>query len=205
MSWLKETIWLYFLIGILSVLLSIQLYQNYTLLQKNPNSVDSTVLLIGKKISASDYPTLEGKSVNLAQLQGNYKLLIFFDTNCVYCQKDIPLWHTIIENTHHHQIDVLGVTSEENYSDVSAYILDNNLPIPIILDKQKQLFSEMNVASTPTKVLLSNDLRILQIWHGWTTNQSSASSLGMMLALLGVEPTSLPKLSDFTNNSTPLD
>lgn len=205
MSWLKEIFWLYLIIGILSSLLAIQVYQNRTLLQTNPNTTDSTIALIGKKISVSELQTLEGNPLHLTQLPGNYKLMIFFDTQCVYCQKDLPLWNNIIKNAENRQIDVLGVTSEENYNDISEYVLENNLQIPIILDKQKQLFSEMDVVSTPTKILLSDDLRILQVWHGWTTRQSSASSLGMMLALLGVEPISLPELSDFTNNATPIN
>lgn len=89
-------------------------------------------------------------------------------------------------------ISVIGITAETDVSSVSEYSHQNDIPFPVLLDKQQQLFAQLGVSVTPMKVLCSSDWHVLQVWKGWTTQESGQSDLGGIYAFFGILPEKLP-------------
>jgi peroxiredoxin len=178
----------------LTALLAVLVVQNQKKLQEQTFSSDfpTEEIIIGRKIQPVTLETIDGTSYNTGDLGGDYKLLIFFATNCPYCAKDISLWREMYERGISRNISVIGITAETDVSSVSEYIYQNNIPFPLLLDKQKQLFAQLGVSATPTKVLCSSDWYVLQVWEGWTTQKSGQSALGGIYAFFGILPDKLP-------------
>lgn len=178
----------------LTALLAVLVVQNQKKLQeKSFSSAFSTEeIIIGQKIQPVTLETIDGTIYNMGDLVGNYKLLIFFSTNCPYCTKDISLWHDMYGQGISRNISVVGITVETDVSTVSEYSHQNNIPFPVLLDKQQQLSAQLGVSMTPTKILCSSDWHVLQVWEGWTTQESGQSDLGGIYAFFGILPDKLP-------------
>ncbi len=192
----------YLTIGVLAVLLTIQVIQNRTILQRD-FSPDITVspFQVGNQIKSVTLKAIDGQELTLNQLNGNYKLLIFFHTQCEFCERDLSLWQKMHEQAAERNIDIVAITMETNIKAVEEYAQSNNLLFPVLIDSNQELFSQLLVSGTPTKVLLSNDLRVVQIWRGWTTQYSHESDLGSMFAILGIEPQDIPLPPDLPSRT----
>jgi len=186
----------YLIIGILALLLAIQIIQNQTLLRRRfSQEVVVEPVLIGKQIVFPTLSTTDERQFELSQLERTYHVLIFFHSECQYCALDLPLWKTIYQRGASQNIDVVAITSETDAEIVAQYAREHDIPFPVLMDPERELFDQLRISGIPTKVLLSNDMRVLQIWHGWTTQHSGSSELGGMLAFLGIEPQELPQPS----------
>lgn len=199
---------LYILIGILSVLLLVQVIQNQTVLRRQFTfeGSDPPPLLIGKTLSPVTLLTIDGEPFELEKLTGEYHLFIFFHTKCPYCELDLSLWRTMYEHSQSQDIDIIAVTLEQDVNAVARYAQEHGIPFPVLRDENRNLFDQLGIFGTPTKVLLSKDMRVLQIWYGWTTQRSNPSDLGAMLAFLGIEPEEIPSSTDqFSASPLPVD
>lgn len=178
----------------LTALLSVLVVQNQKKLQEQTFSHAFSIeeIIIGRKIQPVTLETIDGAVYNTGDLEGDYKLLIFFATNCPYCAKDISLWHEMYNQGISRNISVIGITTETDVSSVSEYSHQNNIPFPVLLDKQQQLFAQLRISATPAKILCSSDWRVLQVWEGWTTQESGQSDLGGIYAFFGILPDKLP-------------
>lgn len=178
----------------LTALLAVLVVQNQKKLQEQTflSAFPTEEIIIGQKIQPVTLETIDGIVYNMGDMEGNYKLLIFFATNCPYCAKDISLWREMYDQGISRNISVIGITAETDVSSVSEYSHQNNIPFPILLDKQQQLFTQLGVSLTPTKILCSSDWHVLQVWEGWTTQESGQSDLGGIYAFFGILPDKLP-------------
>ncbi len=181
------------IIAILMLLLVAQIVQSQLLVHRHQSALVSPAsLIIGKYVAPPALPTVDGHEFELSQAAGNYHVLIFFHTNCEYCLLDLPLWKAIARNAAARGIDVVAVTPETDVETVAQFALQHGLGFPVLLDAEGELERQLGIDGTPTKVLLSSDMRVLQVWHGWTTQESDPRDLGGMLAFLGIEPEALP-------------
>lgn len=178
---------------LLTVLLAIMITQNQRKLKEqffiNPPLEE---IIIGRQIQPVALKTLDGLDYGFSDQNNDYTLLVFFATNCPYCTKDIPLWQKMYEGAIIRNIAILGITSESDAQVISEYVQKHNIPFPILLDQKRELFTQLRIFGTPTKVLLSSDMKIIQVWQGWTTQQSGQSELGGVYAFLGIVPDELP-------------
>lgn len=181
------------IIAILMLLLVAQIVQNQLLVHRSQAAATLPASpIIGKHITAPALSSIDGQDLDLSQMSGTYHVLIFFHTKCEYCSLDLPLWKAIGQGAASRDIDVVGVTPETDTEAVAQFVRQNDIRFPVLLDPEGQLQRQLGVDGTPTKALLSSDMRVLQVWHGWTTQESNPGDLGGMLAFLGIEPEVLP-------------
>lgn len=174
-------------------LLAVMVRQNRKILRRDFSSNPPfREIMVGHALAPVTLKTLEGSDFNLSDLPTHQAVLIFFDVNCSYCTKDIPLWLEMYEQSKTRDVTILGITTGANREDVSEYVRKNNLQFPVLLDQRQELFTQLKISATPTKILCSSDWRILQVWEGWTTQRSHQSDLGGMYTFLGIEPDQLP-------------
>ncbi|OQY43300.1 MAG: hypothetical protein B6242_14920 [Anaerolineaceae bacterium 4572_78] len=189
---------LYVVIGVLAIFLLIQVTQNQMVLRRQFTSAGSAPppLLIGKQISPATLLTTDGQTFELGELSGKYHLFVFFNTQCSYCELDLSLWKTMYARSQSKNIDMVAITLEKDVNAVTKYVQKNSILFPVLIDENQELFNQLGILGTPAKAFLSADMRVLQIWYGWTTQRSNPSDLGAMLAFLGVEPEEIPLPTD---------
>ena len=181
---------LYLLVLALALLLGFiqwNLYQTRT-----PQPVELEPLIIGmslKEFSSIPFATVTGETIILDDYFDQSGLLIFLHSECPYCQRDIPLWNLLAQET-----KMLGVANVEDVAGSATFSQKYNLSFPILVDADGLLFSSLDIFFTPTKIAISSDLRVLQIWEGHTTRQSGQAEIGSLLTMYGIEPTLLPQV-----------
>jgi peroxiredoxin len=196
---------LYIIIGIVSIVLAVQVFQNQLLLQNRYSISPARLpLLIGQEIVFPTLPSVAGSAWSISEFSSTYYLLIFFHPNCSYSELDLPLWQTIYQQASNYDVDLIAVTSETDVNLLAAYTQKHEIIFPVLIDREQELFNQLRIMGTPTKVLLSNDWRVLQVWYGWTTQRSHQSDLGGMFAFLGIDPRSLPQ-SEGGSFASPLE
>ena len=189
---------------LLIVLLAVMVSQNQTILRRdfsiNPPLEE---IVIGREIQPVTLRTLDGLDFNFSDLHSDYTLLIFFATDCPYCAKDAPLWQKMYEQAIIRNITMLGITAESDTQSILEYTQKYDIQFPILLDQNRELFAQLRIFGTPTKVLLSSDMSIIQVWQGWTTQQSGQSDLGGIYAFFGIAPDDLPVGSSLGDSFSP--
>ena len=88
---------------------------------------------------------------------------------------------------------MLGVTDEIQTDKLLDYVKKNEIAFPVLVDPKRELFAAGLVDGTPTKILLSKDREILQVWHGWTTRLSGENGLGALRMIFGIYPHEVPE------------
>ncbi len=189
----KENMLLYVLIVCLGGLLAYQVYQTRFMLATFDTSLPIAPTLIGERVPDVSLQDLSGVNYSLSDPQSDYTLLILLHTECEYCQRDMPLWRLMTEKGKENNVRVLGVTMEIDTDMLSNYAEDNEIAFPILIDPEGELFAAVLVDGTPTKVLLSTEREVLQIWHGWTTRSSAENSLGALRMVFGIYPYEVPE------------
>ena len=190
---------------LLTALLAIMVVQNQNKLKEQNFSINPPAeeIIVGREIKPVTLKTLDRRDFNFSELPNSYTLLIFFATNCPYCAKDAPLWQKMYEGAIIRNIGIFGITSESDTQVISEYAQKHNILFPILLDQKRELFSQLRIFGTPTKVLLSSDMSIIQVWQGWTTQQCGQSDLGGIYAFFGIAPDDLPVGSSLGDSFSP--
>ncbi len=191
---LLKSLWSsYSVIVILALLLIIQIVQNQLLLQQFRNTTQEIeTSLIGTSVNLPRLTTVDGQVYQFPQEATTQQMIIYFHTDCRYCHLDLPLWHKIYAQAAARNINVVAITEETDLRAVATFVTANQIPFPVLLDPERQLLGQLRASVTPTKVLLSSDQRVLQIWRGLTTQQSGDEAIGSMAAILGIDPQTLP-------------
>lgn len=96
------------------------------------------------------------------------------------------MWHLLTQET-----KTLGVVEATDIEGAIAFAESHNLQFPILVDTEG-LTTGLGVFLTPAKVAISPDLRVLQLWEGYTTRQSGQAEIGSLFTMYGIKPTSLP-------------
>jgi len=192
-------------IALLTALLAIMVVQNQNKLREQNFSINPLFeeIIVSREIKPVTLKTLDGLDFNFSDLHNEYTLLIFLATDCPYCLKDIPLWQKMYEQAIVRNITMLGITAESDTQNISEYAQKYSIQFPILLDQKRELFAQLRIFGTPTKVLLSSDLNILQVWQGWTTQRSGQSDLGGVYAFFGIVPDDLPLGSSSGDSFSP--
>jgi peroxiredoxin len=167
------------------------------MLQRSRNVFDqSTPLLVGTKINLPSLQTSQGESYNFSNQENQRYMILYFRTDCKFCHLDLPLWKEIHSQSTHLNTNVIAITEESDIDLVSAFANENDLPFPVLMDPEHKLLGQLKFPVTPTKVLISDEQRVAQVWRGLTTQQSGDADVGGLVATFGIEPTLLPQSAD---------
>ncbi|WP_081752441.1 TlpA disulfide reductase family protein [Kallotenue papyrolyticum] len=183
------------IIALLAGLLTIQVVQNQLIIRRATIHT-SEETFIGEQLTLPTLLTIDGKSYSFPRDMHTRTLLIYFDTACQFCHRDVSLWKLLHHNAPLHGVIVVGVTRERDTEVVSRFVQAYQLPFPILMDPDRKLVGQLGTVGTPTKVLLAPDARVDFIWRGLTTQQSSDMALGALRMMFGIEPQQLPAASD---------
>jgi thiol-disulfide isomerase/thioredoxin len=136
--------------------------------------------LIGEQGADLDLVDSSGKHVPLYSVQADYTLVVFWDPTCSHCKAQLPKIDSIYEASwKKHNVKIYAVLNEDEKSDWTKYIRDNNLGDWVNVYQTKEManaeekanrpsFRQLyDVISTPTLYLLDKDKKILVKHLDW--------------------------------------
>lgn len=83
-----------------------------------------------------------GQYVDTQTLIGKLGIIIFFNTNCRDCQKELPVINDLWERYRYkNEVIILAVSREEGEEEIKEYWEANNLTMPYSAQKNREIYS----------------------------------------------------------------
>jgi thiol-disulfide isomerase/thioredoxin len=115
--------------------------------------------------------TLEGSYFSLSEFRGKVVLIEFWATWCPPCKASIPEIEALKKRFNDNDLVVLGINLDEGADikeRVAAFKDAYKITYPIGLDSDGKISSKYRVSSIPMIYLLDRNLKIAQIYTGYT-------------------------------------
>ena len=110
--------------------------------------------------------TLDGRTVELSDYQGQVVLLNTWATWCPPCRAEMPDLEAYYRE---HQADgfvVLAVNSQESADTVAAYLEDHDFTFPVLLDTDGVVMKRYGIHGLPTSFFIDRDGNVHGVWSG---------------------------------------
>lgn len=133
--------------------------------------------------------TVDGRELQLANLQGRPVLVTFWATTCNSCISEIPHLIALYDELAPQGLEIIGITMDYDPPNrVLALRKARNIPYPVVLDIQAEAARAFgDVRLTPTSFLIAPNG---QIAHQRTGKMNMAALRRDILAMLAVNRTS---------------
>ncbi|MDR0443524.1 MAG: redoxin domain-containing protein [Treponema sp.] len=99
-------------------------------------------------------PLVSGKTLKLSDLKGKVIFLNFWATWCGPCRAEMPSMEEVYKELKHRDFEILSVNLRESKDMVSAFMLENKLTFPAVLDERGVTGSYYNVQAIPTTYII---------------------------------------------------
>lgn len=112
---------------------------------------------------------LQGNTVHLSDFKGKKVLVNFWATWCPPCRVEMPHMQKFYEDYQSKDVVILGVNltpTEKNPDNVQAFVKEQQLTFPIVLDKEGDVMQTYQVVAYPTTFLLDSDGVIREKFQG---------------------------------------
>ncbi|MDE5869361.1 MAG: TlpA family protein disulfide reductase [Muribaculaceae bacterium] len=108
----------------------------------------------------------DGKTISTSDLEGKKSVIVFFNTGCGDCRKELPeiqeLYNYILSNNL--DINILCISRAQKEEEVSRYWSENNLTLPYSAQNDKSVYNLFASSVIPRIYIISPSLMILQEW-----------------------------------------
>lgn len=142
-----------------------------------PDRVSSLLQGIGMQVpkeplAATDFTleSLDGKTSSLSDFKGKLVFLNFWATWCPPCRSEMPAMQSLYEKLKARGLVILAVDLAEEPATVLAYVKENMLTFPVLLDKTGKVGGIYGAESIPTTYLIDRSGNVLGRGTGarWT-------------------------------------
>ena len=98
--------------------------------------------------------TMEGETVNLAELRGRSLLINFWATWCPPCQEEMPALERVDRKWRERGVTVLAINFEEDGQAIRQYLTENELSLPVLQDTAGDAAIELDITYLPTTLFV---------------------------------------------------
>lgn len=141
-------------------------------------------LLIGQSAPDISFTNLEGEVIALSSFQGEPVLLNFFKSNCVWCRSELVNLAYVYRRTENVQVKILGVLVGQDATTAAEFAAEQNLDIPILLDRPSESQTAFQLERVPTLILLDGSGKVVRVFEG-ATEQLAGIVEQTILAIAG--------------------
>ena len=108
----------------------------------------------------------DGALLTSSDLQGNESIIVFFNTGCGDCRKELPVIQEVYDNILSRNLTVrlICISRAENAESVSRYWQENGLSLPYSPQPDKEIYNLFASSVIPRIYILSPDLTITHCW-----------------------------------------
>jgi peroxiredoxin len=112
--------------------------------------------LVGGPAPAFQLKTVDGQTIQSADLKGQFVILNFWATWCVPCVKEMPEFQKAHQSLSR-KVKIIGINLAESKEKVDAYIKAHHLSFPILLDDFGNVSQEYEVIHLPVTYFITPD------------------------------------------------
>ena len=130
----------------------------------------------GQVVLDIELRTIDGEYTTISDLSGDrLTVLDFWATWCKPCMKSIPKLIELSDQYEESVVQFLGINidSPRNLSKVSPLARTLDIPYPVLLDTEQELYNELLVASLPTLIVLDAYGEIVYVHEGFATGDET--------------------------------
>jgi peroxiredoxin len=110
----------------------------------------------------------DGKTVALADLEGQVVMVNFWATWCVPCRQEMPHLQALYEKYKGLGFELLAVNVEkDNVAGARKWLEETPVTFPVLFDPNNQVTKLYKVQTMPTTVLIARDGTMRFIHHGY--------------------------------------
>ena len=121
--------------------------------------------------------SLTKESVTLSSLTGQIVVLNFWATWCPPCKEELPDFQAAWEKYKDEGVVFLGISIDQNRSEVESFIKDSGITYTILLDLSSQVASQYGITAIPTTFILDVDGTVLFSQVGGMTEDQLSSQI----------------------------
>jgi peroxiredoxin len=103
--------------------------------------------------------SLDGEITTLSSFKGKPVLVNLWASWCLPCRTEMPALERVYQDFQDQGFTILAVnaTSQDNLSEVNAFVKEYGLSIPILLDESGDITSLYQISAFPTSFFISAD------------------------------------------------
>lgn len=146
--------------------------------------------LLNQKVSPRDFSLppagadTPGNTQSLSALKGRVVFLNFWATWCGPCRAEMPSMETLYKRCKDKGLEILAVNAGESRQDVLAFMANNGLSFPALIDEDGKVNRAYGIQAIPTTFLIDREGKIILRLVGsidWDTPEIHAA-MEMLLA-----------------------
>ena len=130
---------------------------------------------------------MEGKAVDLKDLQGRVLVVNFWATWCEPCRDEMPSLQRLREKLDGRSFDVLAVNYGESREKVLQFLGKEKVALPVLLDPEMETAKAWGVGGLPMTFLIDAEGRVRYSVFG-ERDWSGGDSLALVEKLLAEAP-----------------
>ena len=101
--------------------------------------------------------SIDGKQVNLGNLQGKIVMLNFWATWCGPCKEEMPALDRLQKHYSTDQFVILAVTADSQLKAIQAFWDILGLSLRVLLDEAQTLSQQLMIRGLPTTIIIGKD------------------------------------------------
>ncbi|MEI5906841.1 thiol-disulfide oxidoreductase ResA [Bacillus spongiae] len=163
---------------ILAILLSAVIYTLYgNLVGKDSKQV----VQVNDKAPDFILPKLNGEELKLSEFRGKAVLLNFWGSWCAPCKKEMPVIQDAYDQYKDQNVEVITINVNESELTVKNFFEKNNLSLPVVMDKDSEVYDAYGIYVLPTSFFLHPDGTVNRVYKGEITRENMSKWMNEIL------------------------
>ena len=108
----------------------------------------------GTAAAPFDLKTLDGRSVQLADLKGKVVLVNFWATWCGPCKEEMPAFERLRQRLDPERFVLVTITTDLQRDGIKHFLANLNVQLPVLFDEDQDVSRAYLVRALPTTVLI---------------------------------------------------
>ena len=80
------------------------------------------------------FTALDGRLVDLKQMRGKVVLVVFWDTSCGACEKELPYLKAAWDKFHNRGLEIVGISGDSDKTELEKFVQNHEIPWPQFFD-----------------------------------------------------------------------
>lgn len=150
----------------------------------NENIPENEGVSVGDPLPDFSIVLNTGQNLNTEALRGKVSAIIFFNTSCSDCRKELPvvqeLYDTFKENS---EVTIFAVSREEGSESVERYWSVHNLTIPFCAQSDRLVYNKFAISGIPRIYVSDKNLEVTAIFGDYPLPDLSELSASVTSAI----------------------
>lgn len=124
---------------------------------------DGTELTVGDELPTFELEMNDGKILTRDSLQGKESMIVFFNTDCPDCRKELPVLQIFWER-YREYVAMVCISREEKSDKIAKYWKENRLTLPYSAQENRTIYNLFARTSIPRIYIADRNLIITRVY-----------------------------------------